>query len=84
MLLTHSFCQVYLATKALCNSIFERVFNWLINNCNAAVDTKKPRQNYCGVLDIAGFEIFIFNTFKQLCINLTIERLHHCVLEIIW
>lgn len=67
--------QVYFATKALCKSIFERVFKWLIGKCNTALDTKKPRQNYCGVLDIAGFEIFDFNTFEQLCINLTNERL---------
>ena len=50
--------QVYFATKALCKAIFERVFKWLISKCNIALDTKKPRQNYCGVLDIAGFEIF--------------------------
>lgn len=67
--------QVYFATKALCKAIFERVFKWLIGKCNKALDTKKPRQNYCGVLDIAGFEIFDFNTFEQLCINLTNERL---------
>lgn len=67
--------QVYFATKALCKAIFERVFKWLIGKCNKALDTKKPRQNFCGVLDIAGFEIFDFNTFEQLCINLTNERL---------
>lgn len=67
--------QVYFATKALCKAIFERVFKWLIGKCNKALDTKKPRANFCGVLDIAGFEIFDFNTFEQLCINLTNERL---------
>jgi len=67
--------QVYFAAKALCKAIFERVFKWLIGKCNKALDTKKPRANYCGVLDIAGFEIFDFNTFEQLCINLTNERL---------
>ena len=50
--------QVYFATKALCKAIFERVFKWLIGKCNLALDTKKPRMNFCGVLDIAGFEIF--------------------------
>ena len=66
---------MYFATKALCKSIFERVFKWLINKCNAALDTKKPRQNYCGVLDIAGFEIFdvsVLSTTDGLC-----SCLHH-------
>jgi len=67
--------QVYFACKALCKAVFERVFKWLIGKCNMALDTKKPRANFCGVLDIAGFEIFDFNTFEQLCINLTNERL---------
>jgi len=67
--------QVFFATKALCKAIFERTFKWLINKCNVALSTKRQRQNFCGVLDIAGFEIFDFNTFEQLCINLTNERL---------
>jgi len=67
--------QAYFSCKALCKAIFERNFKWLIEKCNKALDSGKQRQNYCGVLDIAGFEIFPFNTFEQLCINLTNECL---------
>ncbi|XP_071106373.1 myosin heavy chain, striated muscle-like isoform X2 [Haliotis cracherodii] len=67
--------QVVYSVGALAKSLFDRVFNWLVKRVNHSLDTKKPRQFFIGVLDIAGFEIFEFNSFEQLCINYTNERL---------
>merc|ERR1712142_1297567 len=67
--------QVAYSQGALAKAIFERLFNWLRVNINEALSTTLPRSYFCGVLDIAGFEIFDFNTFEQLCINYTNEKL---------
>ena len=55
--------------------VFGRLFDWLITVINRALATDLPRNFFIGILDIAGFEIFDFNTFEQLCINYTNERL---------
>ncbi|MCI4374110.1 hypothetical protein PGIGA_G00002380 [Pangasianodon gigas] len=67
--------QVYYAIGALSKSVYEKMFLWMVVRINQSLDTKQPRQYFIGVLDIAGFEIFDFNTFEQLCINFTNEKL---------
>ncbi|XP_067329945.1 myosin-7-like isoform X1 [Channa argus] len=67
--------QVYYAIGALAKSVYEKMFLWMVMRINQSLDTKQPRQYFIGVLDIAGFEIFDFNTFEQLCINFTNEKL---------
>ncbi|CAB1326814.1 unnamed protein product [Coregonus sp. 'balchen'] len=67
--------QVYNAVMALAKSIYERMFLWMVIRINEMLDTKNPRQFYIGVLDIAGFEIFDYNSMEQLCINFTNEKL---------
>ncbi|KAG5850948.1 hypothetical protein ANANG_G00087800 [Anguilla anguilla] len=67
--------QVYYAMGALSKSVYEKMFLWMVVRINQSLDTKQPRQYFIGVLDIAGFEIFDFNTFEQLCINFTNEKL---------
>uniref|UniRef100_A0AAY4AFE7 Myosin heavy chain 7 n=1 Tax=Denticeps clupeoides TaxID=299321 RepID=A0AAY4AFE7_9TELE len=67
--------QVYYAIGALSKSVYEKMFLWMVVRINQSLDTKQPRQYFIGVLDIAGFEIFDFNTFEQMCINFTNEKL---------
>ncbi|XP_015236369.1 PREDICTED: myosin-7-like [Cyprinodon variegatus] len=67
--------QVYYAIGALAKSVYEKMFLWMVVRINHSLDTRQPRQYFIGVLDIAGFEIFDFNTFEQLCINFTNEKL---------
>ncbi|XP_075887459.1 myosin-7-like [Nelusetta ayraudi] len=67
--------QVNYAIGALSKSVYEKMFLWMVVRINQSLDTKQPRQYFIGVLDIAGFEIFDFNTFEQLCINFTNEKL---------
>uniref|UniRef100_A0AAX7W2A3 Myosin heavy chain 7 n=1 Tax=Astatotilapia calliptera TaxID=8154 RepID=A0AAX7W2A3_ASTCA len=67
--------QVYYAMGALAKAVYEKMFLWMVVRINQSLDTKQPRQYFIGVLDIAGFEIFDFNTFEQMCINFTNEKL---------
>ncbi|XP_013068443.2 myosin heavy chain, striated muscle-like isoform X4 [Biomphalaria glabrata] len=67
--------QVTYSVAALAKSLYDRMFLWLVKRVNKTLDTKNKRQFFIGVLDIAGFEIFDFNSFEQLCINYTNERL---------
>ncbi|XP_064172521.1 myosin heavy chain, fast skeletal muscle-like isoform X2 [Anguilla rostrata] len=67
--------QVANAVGALAKSVYEKMFLWMVIRINQMLDTKQPRQFFIGVLDIAGFEIFDFNSLEQLCINFTNEKL---------
>ncbi|ESO82011.1 hypothetical protein LOTGIDRAFT_223639 [Lottia gigantea] len=67
--------QVVNSVGALAKSLYDRMFKNMVVRVNRTLDTKAKRQFFIGVLDIAGFEIFDFNSFEQICINYTNERL---------
>uniref|UniRef100_A0A1B6CMY4 Myosin motor domain-containing protein n=1 Tax=Clastoptera arizonana TaxID=38151 RepID=A0A1B6CMY4_9HEMI len=67
--------QVLYSVGAMSKGMFDRLFKFLVKKCNETLDTKQKRQHFIGVLDIAGFEIFDYNGFEQLCINFTNEKL---------
>lgn len=70
--------QVRLGIDALSKGIYERGFGDLVTRINRQLDRTgmgMDESNFIGVLDIAGFEIFEENSFEQLCINYTNEKL---------
>ncbi|TQS33745.1 hypothetical protein Golomagni_05898, partial [Golovinomyces magnicellulatus] len=70
--------QVRLALDALSKGIYERGFGDLVSRINRQLDGPgmgSDDSHFIGVLDIAGFEIFESNSFEQLCINYTNEKL---------
>uniref|UniRef100_H2L596 Myosin motor domain-containing protein n=1 Tax=Oryzias latipes TaxID=8090 RepID=H2L596_ORYLA len=68
--------QADFAVEALAKAMYERLFRWILARVNKTLDkSKRQSSSFLGILDIAGFEIFEDNSFEQLCINYTNERL---------
>ncbi|CAF1346369.1 unnamed protein product [Adineta steineri] len=68
--------QVDYAVEAISKAVYERMFKWIVIRINKSLDrSKRQGSSFIGILDIAGFEIFQLNSFEQLCINYTNEKL---------
>jgi myosin heavy chain 6/7 len=64
------------SVAGIARAIYERTFRIVVDKCNETLcDPTMKKVQYIGVLDIAGFEIFDFNGFEQICINYVNEKL---------
>merc|ERR1711981_1431716 len=62
--------------SGLGRKIYELVFRFIVDKCNKTlIDATMKKVQYIGCLDIAGFEIFEYNGFEQICINFCNEKL---------
>merc|ERR1719450_1329122 len=68
--------QAASSVSGIARAIYERSFRIVVDKCNETlIDPSMKKVTYIGVLDIAGFEIFDYNGFEQICINYVNEKL---------
>ena len=64
------------SVAGIARAVYERTFRIVVDKCNESLlDKTMKKVTYIGVLDIAGFEIFDYNGFEQICINYVNEKL---------
>merc|ERR1712180_522910 len=64
------------SVSGIARGIYEHSFRLVVDKCNETLcDPSMKKVTYIGVLDIAGFEIFDYNGFEQICINYVNEKL---------
>mmetsp|Transcript_3090 Transcript_3090/g.10120 ORF Transcript_3090/g.10120 Transcript_3090/m.10120 type:complete len:594 (-) Transcript_3090:407-2188(-) len=74
--------QAYGIRDALAKTVYERLFNWVVEKINQSMACTSAGLKCLGVLDIYGFEVFEKNGFEQLCINYVNEKLQQVYVKL--
>ncbi|ORX81933.1 hypothetical protein BCR32DRAFT_219808 [Anaeromyces robustus] len=69
------FAQVFDNRDSISKILYDFLFDKLLEIINKSLTASQKASNFVGVLDIFGFEVFENNSFEQLCINYTNEKL---------
>ena len=71
--------------ESLAKALYGNMFTWFVNQINLLINHEfkkgEGKSRVIGVLDIYGFEVLQKNSFEQLCINYTNEKLQQLFIE---
>ncbi|CAD2108071.1 myosin B, putative [Plasmodium vinckei] len=70
--------------KSISKDLYNKIFSYLTKRINNFLNNNKELNNYIGILDIFGFEIFAKNSLEQLLINIANEEIHSIYLYIVY
>ena len=74
--------QAEYTRDALAKGIYSKLFDYLVEMINRALEVRDQNMVNIGILDIYGFEIFENNGFEQFCINYVNEKLQQIFIEL--
>ncbi|XP_024900770.1 unconventional myosin-XVI isoform X2 [Pteropus alecto] len=84
----HTIVMAEFYRDLLAKSLYSRLFSFLVNTVNCCLHSQdEPHSTQTldiGILDIFGFEEFQKNEFEQLCVNMTNEKMHHYINEVLF
>ncbi|CXI59592.1 myosin B [Plasmodium berghei] len=70
--------------KSISKDLYNKIFSYITKRINNFLNNNKELNNYIGILDIFGFEIFSKNSLEQLLINIANEEIHSIYLYIVY
>ncbi|CAJ1423783.1 unnamed protein product, partial [Effrenium voratum] len=73
----HDVSSASFTRHSMAKVVYARLFDWLVWRINESISSRGQQKDVrkIGLLDIYGFEVFEWNSFEQLCINFSNEKL---------
>ncbi|SOV21243.1 myosin B [Plasmodium sp. DRC-Itaito] len=70
--------------RSISKDIYNKIFEYITKRINNFLNNNKELDNFIGILDIFGFEIFVKNSLEQLLINIANEEIHNIYLFVVY